>query len=72
MGRTGIFELLVLDNELRQLISAKADAHKLKSHAMAQGMKPLMRDGVEKVRAGLTTLEEVLRVTHKDHADISL
>jgi general secretion pathway protein E len=69
-GRTGFFEVLVVDNEIRQMISAKADASEIKSAAVSKGMKTLMEDGIDKVSNGITTIEEVLRVTQEDHADI--
>jgi len=71
-GRTGIFELLAIDNEIRPLITDRIDAQGVKAVAVSRGMKTLRRDGIEKVVSGLTTLEEVLRVTRKDYADISV
>lgn len=72
LGRTGIFELLVIDNEMRPMIIERADSQKIKSYAISKGMKTLRHDGIEKVIKGITTLEEVLRVTQKDYADISI
>ncbi|MDH5202817.1 MAG: type II secretion system ATPase GspE [Nitrospirota bacterium] len=72
IGRTGIFELLIIDNEIRHMITGKIDSQSIKNVAISRGMKTLMSDGVEKVLQGVTTLEEVLRVTQKDYADISL
>lgn len=69
-GRTGIYEFLVVDNETRQMITERKNSHVIKNTAMARGMKTLRADGLEKVLAGVTTLEEVLRVTQKDHADL--
>jgi general secretion pathway protein E len=63
LGRTGIFELLIADNEIRRMISRKADAREIKSFAISRGMKTLMTDGLAKAAEGTTTLEEVLRVT---------
>jgi general secretion pathway protein E len=71
-GRTGIFELLVIDNEIRPMITDKIDSQSIKNHAVSRGMKTLRQDGIEKVVDGITTLEEVLRVTQKDYADISV
>jgi general secretion pathway protein E len=71
-GRTGIFELLVIDNEIRPMITDKIDAQGIKNVAVSRGMKTLRKDGIEKVINGVTTLEEVLRVTQKDYADISV
>jgi len=64
-GRTGIFELLVVDDELRKMILKNADANQIRALAKQNGMKTLLEDGVEKVRRGITTLHEVLRVTQE-------
>jgi general secretion pathway protein E len=71
-GRSGIFELLVVDGDIRRLITEKADAQSIKAAAAGKGMKTLRADGLEKALAGTTTIEEVLRVTQKDYADISI
>ncbi len=71
-GRTGIFEFLAIDNEIRPMITDKIDSQSIKNHAISKGMKTLRQDGIEKARGGITTLEEVLRVTQKDYADISV
>ena len=62
-GRVGLFELMDLDEEIRQKILANADASALARTARERGMRTLHEDGWEKVRAGVTTAEEVLRVT---------
>jgi general secretion pathway protein E len=72
LGRTGIFELLVIDNEIRPMITERMDSQNIKNSAVSRGMKTLRQDGIEKVISGITTLEEVLRVTQKDYADISI
>ncbi|MEW6417179.1 MAG: type II secretion system ATPase GspE [Nitrospirota bacterium] len=69
-GRTGIFELLVIDNEIRPMITEKIDSQSIKNYAVSRGMKTLRQDGIEKVMMGITTLEEVLRVTQKDAVEI--
>jgi len=66
LGRTGIFELLVIDHSLRHLITDKTDSQSIKSAAINRGMKTLRVDGFEKALMGITTVEEVLRVTQKD------
>src|SRR4030066_621399 len=71
-GRTGIFELFVINNEIRPMITEKTDSQSIKNHAVSRGMKTLRQDGIEKVVKGITTLEEVLRGTQKDYADISV
>jgi type II secretory ATPase GspE/PulE/Tfp pilus assembly ATPase PilB-like protein len=61
-GRTGIFELLVMTDELRQALLKSPNASALRELALAQGMATLKQDGWRKVQAGITTVEEVLRV----------
>jgi len=63
LGRTGIYELMVVSDELRSEIVAQAPLDRLRRVARAQGMEPLRTDGWAKVCAGLTTIEELLRVT---------
>ncbi len=65
-GRTGIFELLVLDDELRELVLANARAHAIRQAALKKGMCTLREDGLCKVAHGMTTTEEVFRVTQDD------
>jgi general secretion pathway protein E len=65
-GRTGIFELLALDDELRRLIMARADAASLRSQALRTGLSTLRADGLAKVASGVTTVDELLRVTRDD------
>jgi len=62
-GRKGIFEVLVVNEEIRKLIVSKAPASVIKQVAINSGMTTLMADGLNKVREGLTTLEEVIRLT---------
>ncbi|MBI3126754.1 MAG: type II secretion system ATPase GspE [Candidatus Tectomicrobia bacterium] len=61
-GRTGIFELLTIDDDLRELIMARKDASTLNAAAVKKGMRTLLADGARKVAAGVTTPEEVLRI----------
>lgn len=70
LGRTGIFELLLVDEEIKNLILAKRDARSIKEKAISNGMETLLDDGIAKVKDGLTTLEEVLRVTNQDYAEL--
>jgi type IV pilus assembly protein PilB len=67
-GRKGIFELMQLNDELRQMIYAGASTSHLRHKAREQGMTTLREDGLRKVIAGLTTLPELLRVTMGDEA----
>lgn len=64
-GRTGIFELLIVDDEIRRMILRGSDANQLRERARSNGMKSLLEDGIEKVKRGLTTIAEVLRVTQE-------
>jgi general secretion pathway protein E/type IV pilus assembly protein PilB len=65
-GRSGIYELLVVDDELRRLTSERTPSHVIKQAAMHGGLRTLRQDGWRRVLAGQTTLEEVLRVTKCD------
>lgn len=62
-GRVGLFEMFTPDDEARDAITSSATLDQLRKLAIKSGMKPLLQDGFEKVRQGLTTLDEVLRVT---------
>lgn len=64
-GRMGIFELLVVDDDIRALISKGVDSETIKKKAISKGMRTLIEDGLDKVASGVTTLEEVLRVAQK-------
>lgn len=64
-GRTGIFELLVIDDEIRRLVLKSADSNQIREEGRGRGMKTLLEDGIEKIRAGITTVSEVLRVTQE-------
>ncbi|MFA5035245.1 MAG: ATPase, T2SS/T4P/T4SS family [Candidatus Margulisiibacteriota bacterium] len=65
-GRFGIFEILTMNDKIKDLVIAKAATHEIKKAALEGGMKALRDDGMEKVMAGKTTLDEVLRVTQLD------
>ncbi|HZR83064.1 MAG TPA: type II secretion system ATPase GspE [Candidatus Binatia bacterium] len=65
-GRTGIHEILVVDDEVRSLVMQRADASAVRRLATGRGMATLRDDGAAKVRASVTTAEEVLRVTQDD------
>jgi general secretion pathway protein E len=69
-GRTGIYELLTVDDAVRQMITTRQNAQTIKEYAVSRGLRTLFDDGIEKVRCGLTTIEEVLRVTQRDYAEI--
>ncbi|HEY1098563.1 MAG TPA: type II secretion system ATPase GspE [Myxococcota bacterium] len=65
-GRLGIYELMLIDEEVRKLILQNVDSGTLKNKARDKGMRTLLEDGVDKVLAGVTTCEEVTRVTQED------
>ena len=62
-GRAGIFELLPVSDGIKELILSRADSGTIRARAIYEGMRLLRDDGWEKVRRGITTIEEVLRVT---------
>lgn len=61
-GRTGIFELMTVTEEIAELIVRRAPLSEIREAAKAAGMKTLLEDGMRKAMAGITTIEEVLRV----------
>lgn len=62
-GRVGLYELLLMSDAIRHHIASGADANVIREQALAEGMRSLRQDALEKLRAGLTTPEEVVRVT---------
>ena len=70
-GRIGVFELLVMDDTLHEMISRGVSTAELRNEAVRRGMTLLRDDGVAKARAGMTTVAEVLRVTQADGPDTS-
>jgi general secretion pathway protein E len=64
-GRTGIFELLVVDDDIRRLILKNSDANQIREAARQHGMTTLLENGAEKIKNGITTYSEVLRVTQE-------
>ena len=62
-GREAIYEFLVLDNDIQKLILKRATTNEIKAKAVSRGMTTLRQSGWEKVKQGLTTLQEVMRVT---------
>ncbi len=65
IGRVGIYELMLMNDELRKLTVGKADAGQIRKKALEAGMRSLRDDGWLKVRQGLTTVSEVLRATQE-------
>ena len=65
-GRAGIFEIFILDDEVRHMINNKATTLELRKRAREMGMRTLREDGIRKVLTGMTTAEEVISVTMSD------
>ncbi len=64
-GRTGIYELLTVNDELRRLVHDRASEQSLREHALSRGMRSLREDGMRWAGQGLISLEEVIRVTRE-------
>jgi general secretion pathway protein E len=64
-GRTGIYELVMIDDEFRRLIHDRASEQRLRDHVIGHGMRTLRDDGMRWVSTGATSLEEVVRVTRE-------
>jgi general secretion pathway protein E len=64
-GRTGIFEMMILDSSLKSLILKTYDSNQIKNEAVSRNMITLREDGVQEVLSGISTIEEILRVTQK-------
>jgi len=65
-GRTGIYELLMMDDKIRRLTMQQSESNMIKRAGIDSGMSTLRQDGAQKVLASLTTIQEVLRVTQED------
>lgn len=65
IGRVGIFEVLEVTKEIAEAIVKNASTEELRTLATAQGMRSMVQDGIEKVTQGMTTIEEILRVTQE-------
>jgi len=63
-GRIGIFEILTMSDALRTMITHNANSSDIRAQALKDGMTTMMNDGMQKVKAGITTPSEVLRVTY--------
>ncbi|UCD36191.1 MAG: type II secretion system protein GspE, partial [Nitrospiraceae bacterium] len=64
-GRTGIFEFMAVDGEMRRLILENVSSDVIRQKAVSKGMRVLRDCGWDKVRQGITTIEEVLRVSQE-------
>ena len=62
-GRSAIFEIMIMDEDIKRLVLKTSDSNQINELAVGRGMTTLLQNGAEKVLQGLTTLEEVLRVT---------
>lgn len=69
-GRTGIYEILVIDDNIRPYIINRASASEIKREALKHGLHTLRDDGWRKVLSGTTTVEEILRVSEEDEEEI--
>ncbi|MGB9735029.1 MAG: type II secretion system ATPase GspE [bacterium] len=69
-GRTGIYEILIIDDEIRSMITRGVDSTMIKHAAMKKGMTTLKEDGIKKVINGITTIKEVLRVTQEEVTEV--
>jgi general secretion pathway protein E len=70
MGRSGIFEILLVDDEIRRMILERTNTGVIKKAALKKGMRTLRMDGARQVREGNTTIEEVVRVTQEDIIEV--
>lgn len=66
-GRTGIYEMMVMNDEIREMVYNRESAGVIKKKALEYGMQTLRMDGARKVQEGITTIAEVLRVTQADN-----
>ena len=67
-GRLGIFELMLVDDDVRSLVSQTIDSKTIKHKAVSNGMSTLRSDGARKVLSGVTSIAEVLRATEEEGA----
>jgi len=65
-GRIGIIEILKMSDTIRELVLQKASANEIERVAVAEGMHTMFEDGCKKAVEGLTTIEEIVRVTQDD------
>jgi type II secretory ATPase GspE/PulE/Tfp pilus assembly ATPase PilB-like protein len=68
-GRIGLFEIMEMDPALREMVHNRCDEAQLRAHLQARGFMTLREEGLHCVQRGITTLEEILRVTHTDDPD---
>ncbi len=70
MGRSGIFEILLVDDEIRRMVLERTNTGVIKQAALKKGMRTLRMDGARQVKEGNTTIEEVVRVTQEDIIEV--
>ena len=68
-GRIGIYEMLIIDSKIRQMIFDDTPTNIVREYAISKGMSTLYKDGLAKVMGGITTFEEVFRVAKKTEQD---
>ena len=66
LGRKGIYELLEVDDDIRRVILQGSDSSSIRAVADKKGMKGMKADGADKIMQGITSVEEVLRVTQEE------
>ena len=66
LGRTGIYELLIIDDDIRPLIMKDTDSSTIRAMAVKKGLKTLRQDGAINVMKGITTVDEIVRVTQRE------
>ena len=69
-GRTGIYEILIIDDEIRSMITKGVDSSMIKHAAINKGMTTLKEDGMKKIVGGVTTIKEILRVTQDEVTEV--
>ena len=72
LGRTGIYELLVVNDPIKATVLRNPDSGSIKKAALAEGMRTLRLDGAQKILKGMTTIEEVLRVTQEENGHAAI
>jgi general secretion pathway protein E/type IV pilus assembly protein PilB len=65
-GRKGLFEIFLVNDEIQKMIFDKLPVSEMREHARELGMRTLREDGLRKIASGMTTIEEVMRVTMGD------
>ncbi len=72
LGRTGIFEILLMSDSVRALVTNQANSSEIRAKALEEGMRSMMNDGMRKVQAGITTPSEVLRSAYSPDLNVDL